>query len=157
MKIDLHKVQDYVEVICSSNAVEIPKPCDNSAIDAFHFARVPRYHALYYAIECVPKIKSIRSVISYVFNISGCVSSVYPILIWWLWECVLYLFIIIKSDVWIINHRWELGQETMVRAVYLHMFLYHFIYISYHGVSESLHYTTLTRSPMGDLNEISDK
>ena len=36
-------------------------------------------------------------------------SSAYPILLWWSWECVLYLIIIIKSEVWIINHCLGLG------------------------------------------------
>ena len=43
------------------------------------------------------------------FNIWGCVSSAYPIFLWWLWECVLYLIIIIKSEVWIIIHCLGLG------------------------------------------------
>ena len=39
----------------------------------------------------------------FLFNICGCVSSAYPILLWWSWECVLYLIFIIKPEVWIIN------------------------------------------------------
>ena len=39
-------------------------------------------------------------------------SSAYPILLWWSWECVLYLIIIIKPAVWIINHCLGLGHET---------------------------------------------
>ena len=58
------------------------------------------------------------------FNIWGCVSSAYPIRLTWLWECVLYLIIIIKSEVWIINHCLGLGHETMVCAVCLTMFLW---------------------------------
>ena len=50
-------------------------------------------------------------------------SSAYPILLWWSWECVLYLIIIIKPEVWIINHCLGLGHETMVCAVCLTMFL----------------------------------
>ena len=50
-------------------------------------------------------------------------SSAHPILLWWSWECVLYLIIIIKSEVWIINHCLGLGHETMVCAVCLTMFL----------------------------------
>ena len=56
------------------------------------------------------------------FNIWDCVSSAYPFL-WWSWECVLYLIIIIKSEVWIINHYSGLSYETMVCAVCLTMFL----------------------------------
>ena len=53
----------------------------------------------------------------------GCVSSAYPILLWWSWECALYLIIIIKPEVWIIIHCLGLGHETMVCAVCLTMFL----------------------------------
>ena len=48
-------------------------------------------------------------------------SSAYPILLWWSWEYVLYLIIIIRSEIWIINHRLWLGHETMVCAVCLTM------------------------------------
>ena len=54
----------------------------------------------------------------------GCVSSAYTFLLWWSWECVLYLIIIIKPEAWIINHCLELGHETMVCAVCLTMFLW---------------------------------
>ena len=40
-----------------------------------------------------------------------------------LWESVLNLIIVIKSEVWIINHCLALGHETMVCAVCLTMFL----------------------------------
>ena len=50
-------------------------------------------------------------------------SSAYPILLWWSWECVLYLIIIIKPEVWITNHCLGLGHEIMVCAVCLTMFL----------------------------------
>ena len=68
------------------------------------------------------KIKTILSII-FIFTIWGCVSSAYPILLWWSRECVLYLIIIIKPEVWIINHCLGLGHETMVCAVCLTMFL----------------------------------
>ena len=68
------------------------------------------------------KIKTILSII-FIFTIRGCVSSAYPIL-WWSRECVLYLIIIIKPEVWIINHCLGLGHETMVCAVCLTMFLW---------------------------------
>ena len=58
-----------------------------------------------------------------IITLWGCVSSAYPILLWWLWEYVLYLIIIIKSEVWIINQYLGLGHETMVWAVCLIMFL----------------------------------
>ena len=57
------------------------------------------------------------------FNVWGCVSSAYPIRLSWLWKCVLHVIIIIKSEVWIINHCLGLGHETMVCAVVLTMFL----------------------------------
>ena len=69
------------------------------------------------------KIKTILSII-FIFTIWGCVSSAYPILLWWSRECVLYLIIIIKPEVWIINHCLGLGHETMVCAVCLTMFLW---------------------------------
>ena len=61
--------------------------------------------------------------IIFIFTIWGCVSSAYPILLWWSRECVLYLIIIIKPGVWIINHCLGLGHETMVCAVCLTTFL----------------------------------
>ena len=64
--------------------------------------------------------------IIFIFTIWGCVSSAYPILLWWSRECVLYLIIIIKPEVWIINHCLGLGHETMVCAVCLTMFLWAF-------------------------------
>ena len=74
-----------------------------------------------YDAECVSKIKTILSII-FIFTIWGCVSSAYPILLLWSRECVLYLIIIIKPEVWIINHCLGLGHETMVCAVCLTMF-----------------------------------
>ena len=68
------------------------------------------------------KIKTILSII-FIFTIWGCVSSAYPILLWWSRECVLYLIIIIKPEVWVINQCLGLGHETMVCAVCLTMFL----------------------------------
>ena len=44
-------------------------------------------------------------------------SSVYLILLWWSWECVLYLIIIIKPEVWIVNYCLGLGHESMVCVV----------------------------------------
>ena len=75
-----------------------------------------------YMMPSVSKIKTILSII-FIFTIWGCVSSAYPIL-WWSRECVLYLIIIIKPEVWIINHCLGLGHETMVCAVCLTMFLW---------------------------------
>ena len=60
------------------------------------------------------------------FNIWGCVLSAYPIIPWWSWECVFCRIVIIKSDVWIINHCLGLGRETMVCGVYLIMFLWYY-------------------------------
>ena len=42
----------------------------------------------------------------------------------WSWKCVLHLIIIIKPEVWTINHCLGLGHETMVCAVCLTMFLW---------------------------------
>ena len=63
------------------------------------------------------------SQLSFIQYIWGCGFSAYPICLSWLWECVLYLIIIIKSEVWIVNHCLGLGHETMVCAVCLTMFL----------------------------------
>ena len=57
------------------------------------------------------------------YNILGCVSSACPILLWWSWECVLYLIIIIKSEVWISNHCLGPGHETIACAVWFTVFL----------------------------------
>ena len=75
-----------------------------------------------YDAECVSKIKTILSIIFY--SIYRAVSSAYPILLWWSWECVLCLIIIIKPEVWIINHCQGLGHETKVCTVCLTMFLW---------------------------------
>ena len=56
------------------------------------------------------------------YSLYGAVRSAYPIILWWSRECVLYLIIIIKPEVWIINHCLGLGHETMVCAVCLTMF-----------------------------------
>ena len=50
------------------------------------------------------------------YNIWGCVFSVYPSPLWWLREYILCL-IIIKSEVWTITHFLGLGHETMICAV----------------------------------------
>ena len=74
------------------------------------------------------------------FSIWGCASSAYPIFLWWSWECVLYLIIIIKSEVWNINHCLGLGHETMVCAVCFTMFLcayliMYWIHVSYLAIN----------------------
>ena len=58
------------------------------------------------------------------YNIWGCVFSVYPFLLWWLRENTLCLIIIIESEVWTIIHCVGLGHETMVCAVCLSIFLW---------------------------------
>ena len=95
-----------------------------------------------YDAECVSKIKTILSII-FIFTIWGCVSSAYPILLWWSRECVLYLIIIIKPEVWIINHCLGLGHETMVCAVCLTMFLWN----EEHDISSEILKTILDCMP----------
>ena len=56
---------------------------------------------------CVCKIETVVSII----------------FIWYMGLCVPYPISIIKSEVWIINHCLWLGHETMVRPVFLTMFL----------------------------------
>ena len=77
-----------------------------------------------HSVKCVSKIKSVLSIIIYVvygavlFPIThlscGCENMT-----------VLYHIIIIKSEVWTINHYLGLGHETMVCAVCLAMYLKH--------------------------------
>ena len=57
------------------------------------------------------------------YNAWDCTSSAYAIPVWWSWKYVLYLFITIRSELWIINRCWRLGHERMVRDVCLTMFL----------------------------------
>ena len=57
-----------------------------------------------------------------IYNVWGCVFSVYSFPLWWLIEYILCLFIIIKSEVWIIVNCLGLGHESMVCAVCLSMF-----------------------------------
>ena len=57
------------------------------------------------------------------YNILGCVFSDYPSLLWWLKKYILCLIIIIKSTVLTITHCVRLGQEIMVCAVCLSIFL----------------------------------
>ena len=57
------------------------------------------------------------------YNIWGCVFSVYPFTLWWWREYTLCLIIIIKSEVWTIIHCLGFGHETMVCAVCLSLIL----------------------------------
>ena len=52
----------------------------------------------------------------------------YPFPLWWLREYTLCLIIIIKSEVWTIIHCYGLGNETMVCAVCLFIFLWCYLY-----------------------------
>ena len=58
------------------------------------------------------------------YNMWGCMFTVYPFLLWWLreYEYILCLIIINKSEVWTITHCLGLGHETMVSAVCLSTF-----------------------------------
>ena len=77
-----------------------------------------------YVVECVSKIKSILSMVFY--SIYRAVRlHFFPIFLWWSWRSVLYLVIVIKSEVWIINYCLRLRHEKMVSAVRLTMFLRH--------------------------------
>ena len=57
------------------------------------------------------------------YNIRGCVFSVYPFPLWWLSDYILCLIIIIEPEVWTSIHCLGLGHETMVCAVCLSLFL----------------------------------
>ena len=77
-----------------------------------------------WGIRCRVCVKGSDNSLNYLlFNIWGCVSSAYLILLWWLQECVLYFVTIIKSEVWIINHCLGLGHEIIVGAVCLTVLL----------------------------------
>ena len=106
---------------CSTDPFQIMQPCA-----AEEMGREPANVASNACqLDCLDmsKIKTILSII-FIFTILGCVSSAYPILLWWSRECVLYLIIIIKPEVWIINHCLGLGHETMVCTVCLTMFFW---------------------------------
>ena len=101
------------------------------------------YHACQvYSAECVSKIKSIHPILFHFIYGAVCIQLTH--FLWWLWENVLNLIIIIiiiiiiiniiiitiiiitiiiKSVVWIISRCSGLGNERMVRVVYLTMFL----------------------------------
>ena len=75
-----------------------------------------------FCLECVSKIKSILSIIFHAIY-GLCVFSL-PITFMKIVRIrVLYLIIIVRSEVWSICHCLELGHETLVRAVYLSVFL----------------------------------
>ena len=57
------------------------------------------------------------------YNVRGCVFSVYPSPLWWLRAYILCLIIITKSEVWTITYCLGLGHETMVCTVCLSKFL----------------------------------
>ena len=78
-----------------------------------------RYWTTNMLVKCVSKIETILAIIF--LSIYGAVCL--QLTLSWLWKCVLYLIIIIKSEVWIVNHCLGLGHETMVCAVCLNMFL----------------------------------
>ena len=57
------------------------------------------------------------------YNIWGCVFSVYPFPLWWLRKYTLCLIIIIKSELWTIINCLVSGHETMVCAVCLYIMI----------------------------------
>ena len=78
-------------------------------------------HCQIYFVECVGKTGHILWYPLY--NIWGCVFSVYPFSLWWLREYILCFVIIVKSWVRIISHCLELRHETMACAVCPSIFL----------------------------------
>ena len=67
-------------------------------------------------------------------------------------SCVLYLIIIIKSEIWIINHYLGLGHEAMVCAVCLTMFLWIYV-LSIMNIFRSASYILkFTRVRMGMIH-----
>ena len=80
-------------------------------------------HSIIYNHNFENILTNISGFLSYpIYNIWGCVFSVYPIPLW-LREYTLCLIIIIKSEVWPIIHCLGLGHETMVCVVCLSIFL----------------------------------
>ena len=63
------------------------------------------------------------------YNIWGCVFSVYPFPLWWFREYILCLIIISRSEVWTSIHCLGLGHGTMVCAVCLYKFFFIFLRI----------------------------
>ena len=68
-----------------------------------------------YFVECVIRLSILFQFSLY--NIWGCVFSVYPFPLWWLREYILCLIIINKSGVWLIIHCLGLSHETIVCVV----------------------------------------
>ena len=93
----------------------------------YHFANLSKDIELAWQIhfvECVSKIKHIF--LSYpLYNIWGCVFSVYWFPLWWLRKYTPCLIVIIQSEIWTITHclGFRLGHERMVCAVCLSIFL----------------------------------
>ena len=86
--------------------------------------KIPVRYILYTSVW-VRLSKHIAHFLSYpLYNIWGCVFSVYPFPLWWLREYTPWLIIIIKSEVWTIIHCLGLGHETMVCAVCLSIFFW---------------------------------
>ena len=76
-----------------------------------------------YFVECVSKIRHILSVTHY--TIGGAVCFLFTHFLVMIERIyILYLIIIIKSEVWTITHCLGLGHETMVCAVCLFVFLW---------------------------------
>ena len=73
----------------------------------------------------VSKIKSVLSIIFYA--IYEAKYSAYPFLLWWLWDYVYFILLIIKSEVWLICHCLGLVHEAMLCDVCLSIFLYTFL------------------------------
>ena len=82
-----------------------------------------------YFVECVGKIRHILSVIHYTIRGAVCFQFIHLPCDW---EniYILYLIIIIKSEVWTITHCLGLGHETMVCAVCRSVFLYTIIVLA---------------------------
>ena len=75
-----------------------------------------------YSVECVFKIKSILSVIFYAIYVAGFFNwSISLSIIMKTYQ--FNLIIAIKSETWIINQCWGLGNEIMVCTLYLALFL----------------------------------
>ena len=76
-----------------------------------------------YIPSSVSKIMSVLSVIFHTIYGAVCIELTLFSL-WWLWECVLYPVIIIKSGVWSTCHCLGLAHEAMVGSVCLSIFFW---------------------------------
>ena len=83
---DFVSIIDVQSMVCPHDRVHLSAIIMQTYLNFWNACQV-------YAVECVSQIKSFLPV---TFN---SIYGVYPIPLWWSWECVLYLIIITKLEV----------------------------------------------------------